>query len=829
MKKAVHFLAAGTGIMLILWGCSTQKNKMLNRGYHSLNTQYNVLFNGKEAFKVGQSILEQAHDDNFFEFLQVEPIALNGERMDQTTIVPGFGRAEEKAVKAIQKHSMNINGIQRNNKIDEAYLLLGKARYYDRRFFPAMEAFNYLLENYADSKTYVEGRIWREKTNIRLRNNELAIKNLRSLARSITPSSKFHSPANAAISQAFINIKQLDSAIYYIRNAALTAKNNRDKGRYYFLSGQLYENLKKPDSALWAFEQVVGLKRKTPRKYWINAQIKRLQIRSRRDSLDPMESYEKLANNYENYIFDHWINRAIGIHYFQQQQDSLGEYYLGQSLKSENLDLPTKQANYRDLANFNFAGGNYVPTGAYLDSLLNTLPEETLIKRRTQRERDNLNAVIKYENIVQTTDSLIYLSTLDKDAQMEYFQKYIEKKEAQAMAKFTSEEKGIFPFFGRGAQANTFYFYNPKLVVQGQQKFLSTWGDRPNTDNWAIASAISSIREESRGVKEEKQTKNETFFVEKPENYVNALPQTKIEIDSIKKLNQNAYLQLGMIYKESFKNYPLAQDRLEHLLRLNLPGEIAASALYHLYKIDENGWPQKAKQYYNRIVQNHPDSPYAKILTNPDEFGQSDLQTPENVYESLFKIYQKGDFDQLEEKAKSFRVLLSGTAVQPKFDLLMANFQGRLNGRQQWQKELLNISQKYPESPEAVKALEMIGQIKGTDSIKKDNIIYLNYKWIFTFKVKDTASIRKIKNKLQDALEETPDSRWFLSEDRFDQNQTYLVLHGIRNRRKLNEWKKRFDGAEQEFSSTNNFVVLSADYKKMFLDKTQFTNEKQRD
>lgn len=829
MKKAVHFLAAGTGIMLILWGCSTQKNKMLNRGYHSLNTQYNVLFNGKEAFKVGQSILEQAHDDNFFEFLQVEPIALNGERMDQTTIVPGFGRAEEKAVKAIQKHSMNINGIQRNNKIDEAYLLLGKARYYDRRFFPAMEAFNYLLENYADSKTYVEGRIWREKTNIRLRNNELAIKNLRSLARSITPSSKFHSPANAAISQAFINIKQLDSAIYYIRNAALSAKNNRDKGRYYFLSGQLYENLKKPDSALWAFEQVVGLKRKTPRKYWINAQIKRLQIRSRRDSLDPMESYEKLANNYENYIFDHWINRAIGIHYFQQQQDSLGEYYLGQSLKSENLDLPTKQANYRDLANFNFAGGNYVPTGAYLDSLLNTLPEETLIKRRTQRERDNLNAVIKYENIVQTTDSLIYLSTLDKDAQMEYFQKYIEKKEAQAMAKVTSEEKGIFPFFGRGAQANTFYFYNPKLVVQGQQKFLSTWGDRPNTDNWAIASAISSIREESRGVKEEKQIKNETFFVEKPENYVNALPQTKIEIDSIKKLNQNAYLQLGMIYKESFKNYPLAQDRLEHLLRLNLPGEIAASALYHLYKIDENGWPQKAKQYYNRIVQNHPDSPYAKILTNPDEFGQSDLQTPENVYESLFKIYQKGDFDQLEEKAKSFRVLLSGTAVQPKFDLLMANFQGRLKGRQQWQKELLNISQKYPESPEAIKALEMIGQIKGTDSIKKDNIIYLNYKWIFTFKVKDTASLRKIKNKLQDALEETPDSRWFLSEDRFDQNQTYLVLHGIRNRRKLNEWKKRFDGAEQEFSSTNNFVVLSADYKKMFLDKTQFTNEKQRD
>lgn len=136
---------------------------MLNRGYHSLNTKYNVLFNGKESFNVGQSILEQAHDDNFFELLEVEPIAINGERMDQTTVVPGFDRAEEKAVKAIQKHSMNINGIQRNNKIDEAYLLLGKARYYDRRFFPAMEAFNYLLENYADSKTISRGEYGEKK------------------------------------------------------------------------------------------------------------------------------------------------------------------------------------------------------------------------------------------------------------------------------------------------------------------------------------------------------------------------------------------------------------------------------------------------------------------------------------------------------------------------------------------------------------------------------------------------------------------------------------------------------------------------------------------
>jgi hypothetical protein len=55
--------------------------------------------------------------------------------------------AETKATKAIQKHSMNIDGRERN-QIDEAYLLLGKARYYDQRFIPALDAFNYILYKY---------------------------------------------------------------------------------------------------------------------------------------------------------------------------------------------------------------------------------------------------------------------------------------------------------------------------------------------------------------------------------------------------------------------------------------------------------------------------------------------------------------------------------------------------------------------------------------------------------------------------------------------------------------------------------------------------------
>jgi hypothetical protein len=36
---------------------------------------------------------------------------------------------------------------KRNFQIDEAYLLLGKARYYDQRFIPPLDAFNYIYIN----------------------------------------------------------------------------------------------------------------------------------------------------------------------------------------------------------------------------------------------------------------------------------------------------------------------------------------------------------------------------------------------------------------------------------------------------------------------------------------------------------------------------------------------------------------------------------------------------------------------------------------------------------------------------------------------------------
>ena len=72
-KKHLSLLALL--VLGVVFSCSTTKKGLFNRQYHALTTKYNVLFNGKEAYSVGEAILGQAFEENFYEILPVEPVS----------------------------------------------------------------------------------------------------------------------------------------------------------------------------------------------------------------------------------------------------------------------------------------------------------------------------------------------------------------------------------------------------------------------------------------------------------------------------------------------------------------------------------------------------------------------------------------------------------------------------------------------------------------------------------------------------------------------------------------------------------------------------------
>ena len=169
--------------IILMVACSTKKDTFVSRNWHAVNAEYNTIYNGDVALKSGIEELKSGYSDDFWELLPVERMQAEDEAMlpGQKGKNQNFTRAEDKAVKAIQKHSMNIGGKEKNMQMDEAHLLLGKARYYDKRYIPALEAFNYILYKYSNSDKIYEAKVWREKTNIRLENDALAVKNLQLL------------------------------------------------------------------------------------------------------------------------------------------------------------------------------------------------------------------------------------------------------------------------------------------------------------------------------------------------------------------------------------------------------------------------------------------------------------------------------------------------------------------------------------------------------------------------------------------------------------------------------------------------------------------------
>jgi tetratricopeptide (TPR) repeat protein len=64
-----------------------------------------------------------------------------------------------------------------------------------------------------------------------------------------------------------------------------------------------------------------------------------------------------------------------------------------------------------------------------------------------------------------------------------------------------------------------------------------------------------------------------------------------------------AYYQLGVIYKEKFKEYELATNKLEQLLQ-NSPEELILPAMYNLYKIYQITNSSKAEAMKTGLILN---------------------------------------------------------------------------------------------------------------------------------------------------------------------------------------------------------------------------------
>ncbi|MFB9270685.1 MULTISPECIES: type IX secretion system periplasmic lipoprotein PorW/SprE [Flavobacteriaceae] len=743
-----HKIFVSIIVMLIIVGCSTKKDAFLNRNFHAVNTKYNILFNGHEALRIGLEQLNANYEDNFWERLPIEPLkvdklAMPGLASDIDSSPKEFERAEEKAVKAIQKHSMLIARQERNKQIDDAYLLLGKSRYYSKRFVPALEAFTYVINNYPRANLINETKIWHAKTQIRLRNEEQAIINLKRLLKDDSLKQKIFEDAHTALAMAYMSLDSLDNALYHLNKGVLitnknkviakamitknkknvikpvlSTKNEEQIARNLYIIGQIYKEKGLIDSSNIAFTNIIKFN-KAPRKYSVRAQIEKAKnFISKEDASSAIAALQKITKNSYNKPYLDEIYYQLGvIENANNSEEAI--WYFKKSLEASAMPNFQKELSYEAAGNYYFDKAKFAVAGAYYDSILGiTLSESSKRIRSLARKRSNLNDVILYENIAKVNDSILTISAMTLDEQTAFFTSYIEKLKAEdeKQQKVSSTGSGFFNSLGLGNKEDEstgkWYFYNTQTLSFGEQEFRRIWGNRPLEENWRLSDKTQLNFQGNNSNQLHDITKIDASKKYELNYYLERIPSEVSKIDSLKQERNNAYYKLGVIYKEQFNEFDLAIDKLESVLLFNPDQKIEIPAKYHLYKMYEVQNNSRATILKEDITSNYPETIYAKIILDPNSVLQDKGSSPESEYALVFYDYKDNKFDAVLEQANLAITKYEGHEIVPKFELLKAYTIGKTAGIKAFEIALNVVATNYPNTEEGKKALEVLKTIK---------------------------------------------------------------------------------------------------------------------
>lgn len=703
----------------------------MSRESHALNTKFNILYNGDIAFKEAKEQLDASYEDDFWNRLPIEPlkveedfIPMPGQSVTNNKEPEGFEKAEEKAVKAIQKHSMVIDGLEKNDQIDEAYLLLGKSRYYLQRFVPALEAFSFALDKYPNANLFDETRIWKAKTHIRLQNEELAIETLELVIKSPDATEDVYEKAQTAMAMAYMQLDSTKQVINHLKKSTYFFIDRAQCARNLFILGQVYRDENQIDSSNAVFDALSYMK-KIPQKYKVHATLERAKNYSEADSTSVIVfALQDLIEDRDNREYlDELYYQAGLIAQKKGNVENANLFYQNSVLYNKSKPYQ-KSLSYEKLGDLNFDAAKFEVSGAYYDSVLQIKQDvNTKRIRRIIAKNESLNDVIYYENLVKRNDSVLHIAAMTAEERNAFFQSYVDAlKFKDEQEKIRLEKEALLADFTdfntvkTGSQQNvntgTFYFYNVQLVGIGKQEFKNKFGNRPLTDNWIISdnrNALSTnLDNQAPTLEEDEDLRYNVDF------YLSQIPEKESQIDSIKTQRNDAYYNLGLLYKEQFKEYELAAKNFESFLANNPTENLILPTKYQLYKTYANFNMDQSNKYRDQIVMEYPGSRYASIIENPTNAlkFENDENSPDNVYKGAYICFEDGDYNYALETVTKALEKYKGLEIEAKFELLKAYLLNKTEGEAAFTEQLNFVIANYPNTEEAKHAKEVLEKMQ---------------------------------------------------------------------------------------------------------------------
>lgn len=725
-------------IMLLLsgtaWSQGSDQGK-LKQAWHNMLARYNTYYHAVSILDESVQKLEAAHKDDFTKVIPVFP---DGDENTAKSITAGMDDIMAKTSKLIQARP--------NSKwVDDAFLLVAQSHFYRYDMYAALEAFQYVYSQYNDKEIKYDAQLWILRTLIRQKKlyDAESIYNLIQQEKNLPK--RLNKMLYQTAAEMYIRQDKYAQALELMLKAEPLLRTRTEKYRSNFIMGQLYQKLGNYKASYRHFERTVKMFPPYEYAFQANLGMSRMLSQLGGNSAKNTRKYLKqMLRDDKNIDYFDEIYFELGNLEMKDGKTEAAIGYYKLSAWSSVKNKIQKANAYLALANLYFERKDYPLAQAYFDSTAAFITKEHPQYDQIIARQNVLSDLIKNLVTIETQDSLMNLSRMNKSELDKYIERMAQKEKE---AKEAKEAKGADPLpagnnpfdsnplpsqNGTSAPAGSgvdWYFYNQSAMARGYTEFTRRWGSRKHTEYWRISAKAKEFENEKAfdtpdKKKEEEKSSEITYSAEQDKEQQAAIGNVSQDLqkyyvnipfsDQAKKVShikkEKALFNAGKVYQENLKEYNMAVGYYEKLLAQYPESDLIPEAIFNLIRCYEAlNNPGKVKELSALLNAKYPKSPFNMVINNVDitENAGENKKVVE-LYNKMYESYQAGRYKEAKAIKLEADKQYAGNSLQSKFDLLYAYCVARTDSLSVFLDLLQIIKESYTGTAVAVTATEMI-------------------------------------------------------------------------------------------------------------------------
>lgn len=703
-----------------------------------------------------------------------------------------------------------------------------------------------------DKTAYSEGMLWLAKVYIK-RENWFAAQMLLEKLANTTVNDDVKGELPATYANLFIKQKRYDEAIPKLEEAIIAESNKNLKARYAFIAGQISQLNNNFDAALNYFTTANKYASNPKMEFMSELAVAKNGIISGKRSKDAViKDLKKLLDENKYVELKDQIYFTLAEIELSQNNEDVAIEYFKNSVANNISDQKLKAEAYYRIASLYYGNEKYLFASNYYDStltlLLSTDPRHSQVKKYV----DNLKDIAANLSIIGYQDTLLYFASLEDGEKKKKIMDYLERnKKSQVEAPQAKDNQFANKFNTTAAVdfgTSSFFAYNRTSKERGKEEFNKAWGRRSLEDDWRRSNKSSSSDgggrdgDTNQDKVSEADAKQEKISKEEYESFLREVPSNPVKKQEANDKIMTAMFTLGKLFRDKIENYIKSAETLEGMHKRYGPTPHELDSYFYLY-LDYTDLANNAKanEYKNNIIKKYPDSRYASILTDPDYFAKtkSQVNKSEQYYKTVYALFEKGEYKKALDGINQAATVIGAddNKYDAKLALLKAMCLGNIEGKDAYTKSLNEVITTYPNTPEQLKAKEIMrflggdksafANVQDVDKIFQRDEASIHYVTVITYDIEETQHVNfKVaiseynKKNFKNERLQYGDATLNIQD-----NAQIILIRKFDNEAKATEYYKKVLRDREEFTGGVEYTydilpISQANYRKMVSERS---------